>query len=246
MTDTLQDFTHAPFTYDGKSREVYRRGTGPGVVIMHEVPGITPRVADFGRRVAEAGMTAVLPSLFGTPGQPPSVPAIARSMAEGCVSREFTTLGPGRTSPAIVVAAGPGPRRARAVRRTRCRRRRHVLHRRLRVAMMVDDRLVAPVLSQPSLPLPAGKSKAADLGLSPDDLDACQERVAGGCQVLGLRYRSDRAVGTRFDTLRELLGDGFIAVEFDGKGHSVLTEHLQEEAVEQVIGFLRERLLATT
>ena len=57
MTDTLQDFTHAPFTYDGKTRDVYRRGTGPGVVIMHEMPGITPRVADFGRRVAEAGMT---------------------------------------------------------------------------------------------------------------------------------------------------------------------------------------------
>ncbi len=114
------------------------------------------------------------------------------------------------------------------------------------LAMMVDDRLVAPVLSQPSLPLPAGKSKAADLGLSPDDLQRVQERVAGGCQVLGLRYRSDRAVGTRFDTLRELLGDGFIAVEFDGKGHSVLTEHLQEEGVEKVIGFLRERLLTTS
>ena len=69
MTDTLQDFTHAPFTYDGKSRDVYRRGTGPGVVIMHEVPGITPRVADFGRRVAEAGMTAVLPVALRHAGQ---------------------------------------------------------------------------------------------------------------------------------------------------------------------------------
>ena len=246
MTDTLQDFTHAPFSYDGKTREVYRRGTGPGVVIMHEVPGITPRVADFGRRVAEADMTAVLPSLFGTPGKPPSMPAIVRTMAEGCVSRVFTTWATGRTSPAIVwlralarevheQCGGPG---VGAV--GMCFTGGFAL------AMMVDDRLVAPVLSQPSLPLPAGKSKAADVGLSPDDLQRVQERVAGGCQVLGLRYRSDRAVGTRFDTLRELLGDGFIAVEFDGKGHSVLTEHLQEEGVEKVIGFLRERLLTTT
>ena len=95
---------------------------------MHEVPGITPRVADFGRRVAEAGMTAVLPSLFGTPGKPPSMPAIVRTMAEGCVSREFTTWATGRTSPAIVWLRALARERARAVRRAGRRRRRDVLH----------------------------------------------------------------------------------------------------------------------
>ena len=56
------------FTHDGATR-VYRGGSGPGVVVVHEVPGITPLVADFGRRVVDAGFTVAMPSLFGEPGR---------------------------------------------------------------------------------------------------------------------------------------------------------------------------------
>ncbi len=65
----LSSFDEFDFTHDGATRSVYRRGTGPAVVVVHEIPGITPEVAGFGRRVAEAGFTAVLPHLFGTPGK---------------------------------------------------------------------------------------------------------------------------------------------------------------------------------
>jgi dienelactone hydrolase len=213
------------------------------VIVIHEMPGLTPRVADFGRRVAESGLTAVLPSLFGTPGRGPSAAYIARSMAAGCVSREFATFATGKTSPATQwlralarqvheECGGPG---VGAV--GMCFTGGFAL------AMMVDDVLVAPVLSQPSLPLSLGKGRARDLGLSPADLERVQERAAAGCDVLGLRYRDDRAVGDRFATLREALGDHFIAVEFEGNQHSVLTEHVQEEGVERVIEFLQERLV---
>ena len=66
---SLSGFDSFTFTHDGATRTVYRRGSGPGVVVMHEIPGITPQVAEFGRRVADAGFTAYLPHLFGTPGQ---------------------------------------------------------------------------------------------------------------------------------------------------------------------------------
>ena len=95
----LADFDAAPFTHDGKTRTVYRRGTGPGVVIMHEVPGITPQVADFGRRVADAGLTAVLPVLFGTPGKPLSTLYAVTQLVRCCVSREFACLAAHRASP---------------------------------------------------------------------------------------------------------------------------------------------------
>jgi hypothetical protein len=65
-----------------------------------------------------------------------------------------------------------------------------------------------------------------------------------GHQELGLRYREDPAVGTRFETLTRELGDAFIRVEFEGKGHSTLTEHRQQEGVDRVLGFLREHLLS--
>jgi len=111
--------------------------------------------------------------------------------------------------------------------------------------MMVDDVIVAPVLSQPSLPFSIGKSRGADLGLSPDDEVVVSRRAAGGCQVLGLRFSQDKLVGTRFDTLRAMLGDAFIAVEFPSTAkndHSVLTEQRQEEGVAKVIDFLRQKL----
>jgi hypothetical protein len=110
------------------------------------------------------------------------------------------------------------------------------------LAMMVDTSVAAPVVAQPSLPFPVGKGRAADLNLSPADLAAVRSRAAGGCQVLGLRYRKDPAVGTRFDTLTAEIGDAFIRVELEGKGHSTVTEHRSQEAVDRVLAFFGERL----
>ena len=73
--------------------------------------------------------------------------------------------------------------------------------------MMVDDTVVAPVLSQPSMPFAVGAARAANLGLSPDDAHVVAERAANGCPVMGLRFTGDRAVGSRFETLRTMLGD---------------------------------------
>jgi hypothetical protein len=112
--------------------------------------------------------------------------------------------------------------------------------------MMVDDSVAAPVLAQPSLPFPVGRARAADLNLSPADLTKVKERAAGGCEVLGLRYTGDLAVGTRFETLTRELGDAFVRVEFPGRKHSTLTAHRQQEGVDRVLAFFREKLLAPT
>jgi hypothetical protein len=63
-----------------------------------------------------------------------------------------------------------------------------------------------------------------------------------------LRFTGDKLVGERFTSLRTLLGDSFIAVEFPStkkSDHSVLTEQRQELGVERVIAFLREKLITT-
>ena len=82
----LDGFTETSFTFDGVTRPVYRAGSGPGVVVVHEVPGITPLVADFGRRLVDAGFTVAMPSLFGEPGRAASVPYVMKSMWGACVS----------------------------------------------------------------------------------------------------------------------------------------------------------------
>jgi dienelactone hydrolase len=240
----LDSWTAGEHTADGVTHPTYRKGSGPGVIVIHEIPGITPDVIAFAQEVVDAGYTVVMPHLFGTAERPMSLPYIGSVFPKVCVSKEFTTMATGQTSP----VAGWLRSLARS------------LHGEIggpgvgalgmcftggfALAMMVDTAVVAPVLAQPSLPFPVGKKRAADLNLSPADLSAVKERVAGGCQVLGLRYRKDAAVGTRFETLTQELGDGFIRVEFDGKGHSTLTEHRQQEGVDGVLAFLDDKLHA--
>ncbi len=245
-TAVLSGWERSEFHAAGFTREVFRRGTGPGVVVVHEIPGITPAVARFADEVVDAGFTVVMPSLVGTPGRDVSAPYLATSMAKVCISREFTHWALHRTSPIIgwlralarslhLEVGGPG---VGAV--GMCFSGGFAL------AMMVDDVMVAPVLSQPSLPFAVGgAARKADLNLSPDDALVIADRAAAGCEVLGLRFTGDTLVGTRFDSLRELLGDAFIAVELPSptpRHHSVLTEHRDDASVGRVLDFLRAKL----
>jgi hypothetical protein len=52
-------------------------------------------------------------------------------------------------------------------------------------------------------------------------------------------------VGERFASLRELLGDAFVAIELPSaskKDHSVLTEQRDEASVQKVLEFLKQKL----
>lgn len=264
--DALSDFERTSFTHDGTERDVFRLGSGPAVVVIAEMPGITPKVAEFARRVAGIGCTAVLPHLFGEPGRDPApggkpdLRYTVSSMVPACVSKEFTVWATGRTSPVI------GWLRALA---------RHE-HERcggpgvgaigmcftggFALAMATDERLLAPVLSQPSLPLGVTRSKRSSIDISPEDLAVVKQRCAAGLEVLGLRFRSDRLVPSeRFRFLERELGASFRAIELDedaanpGSGmpaHSVVTEHLIDEpgqptraALDEVLELFRNRLL---
>jgi dienelactone hydrolase len=243
--DVLSGWSRGSFTAAGLTRTTYRRGSGPGVIVVHEIPGITPAVIRFADEVVDAGCTVVMPSLVGEPGRAPSPGYIAASFARVCIAREFATLAAGSTSTVVgflralarhlhADVGGPG---VGAV--GMCFSGGFAL------GMMVDDHLVAPVLSQPSLPFPIGSARARDLGLSPDDAAVVARRAAEGCSVLGLRYDRDPAVGDRFETLRELLGDAFVAVELASTkrtDHSVLTEQRDDPSVARVVAFLTERL----
>ena len=84
--DPLAGFTERSLTYDGTTRRVFVGGSGPAVIVIHEVPGITPEVAAFGRRLVDAGFSAWMPSLLGVPGKSISVPYGMDSMVRACVA----------------------------------------------------------------------------------------------------------------------------------------------------------------
>ena len=261
MPDSLDDFTRSSFSHHGTGHDVLRSGEGPAVIVIAEIPGITPQVAAFARRVRGLGCTVLMPVLFGDPGREMSAGYAAKSFAKACVSREFLAFATGRTAPvadwlralaryAHSAFGGPG---VGAV--GMCFTGGFAL------GMMADEAMVAPVVSQPSLPLPIGKKAKASVHLGDEDLARVKERVADGVCVLGLRFTNDKAVpADRFETLRRELGDGFIGVEIDSspgnpwgfstRAHSVLTEELVDqpghptrEALDQVLDFLRTRLV---
>jgi dienelactone hydrolase len=256
----LDGFLKETFTASGKARDVYRMGTGPAVIVIHEIPGITPLVAAFARKVAERGMTAVMPDLFGEPGRARSGSYTAKSLASACVSREFTMLATKKTSPVTQWL-----RALAAVEHARCGGKGvgavgMCLTGGFALAMMVDPVVVAPVLSQPSLPGGITAKQKRDLGISEEDLVAVKERISDGACVFGLRFTGDlSSPGERFARLRSELGDGFIGVEIDSsegnpwgykkRAHSVLTEDYSDaegsptrEALTQVLDFFADRV----
>jgi dienelactone hydrolase len=243
----LDGWDRNPFTAAGITHDVLRRGSGHGVIVIHEIPGITPAVARFANEVVDAGFTVMMPSLVGTPGKPLGGAYLASSMAKVCVSREFTHWALNQTSPVISWLRALGNRLHLEVGGPGIGAVGMCFSGGFALAMMVDDTMVAPVLSQPSLPFTVrrGDARGRDLNLSPDDRIAVAARAAEGCQVLGLRFTGDRLVGERFESLRELLGEAFIAVDLPSsspRDHSVLTEQRDEPSVQRVLEFFRTRL----
>ncbi|WP_132993893.1 dienelactone hydrolase family protein [Gordonia zhaorongruii] len=265
----LEGFERRDFAHDGVTHRHYVIGSGPAVIVIAEIPGITPKVAGFARRVADAGFTVFLPSLFGTDGADPNPNGITdaaraggvmiRALGKVCVSREFTVLATGRSSPVVswlralsrsahAECGGPGTGAIGMC-----------LTGGFALAMSVDDTMLAPVLSQPSLPFGITPGRRRTIDISPDDLSRVQTRCAKGLQVMGARFEGDvLSPGGRFDFLREHLGDAFIGVELpdetaNSEGalppHSVVTEHLVDapgeptrEALDDIIAFFREKL----
>lgn len=238
--DTLTDFSQSSFSFEGVERKIFEKGDGPPVLVMHEIPGITPEVADFSRRVVDAGYRVTMPVLFGTPGKPFSMGYSLREVAKACIAREFSVLGLRRSSPITSWL------------RALCRHL-HAQHRgrgvgaigmcltgNFALALMVEPCLMAPVMSQPSLPFRASPWHSNDLHVSDAELEVIKSRARAGCPVLGMRIRTDPMVpGRRFDRLHRELGDAFIDVTLDlGPSggispvpHSVVTTEYRDDLV---------------
>ena len=246
---------------DGRwTRTVFKKGKGPGVIIIHEMPGLHPLVVRFADHVASAGMTVYLPNLFGKPGKPVTIGYALGEMVKGiCIRREFDVWATNRSSPIIdwlralarKAHSECGGRGVGAV--GMCFTGGFAL------AMMTEPAVTAPVLSQPSLPLPLGsKTRAAGIGVSDIEIACAKKRFSEeNLSMIGLRFFKDGFVpDERFDTYKRVFGENFEAIELDPKDaapspmapHSVLTVHLDDrpgtptkKAEERVIAFFRER-----
>jgi dienelactone hydrolase len=260
--DVLSEYTRFDFDDGRWTRPVFRRGAGPAVIIIHEMPGLHPLVVRFADRVAAAGMTVFLPSLFGEPGKTVSIGYALSEMLKGvCIRREFDVWATNRSSPIVdwlralakKAFAECGGKGVGAV--GMCFTGNFAL------AMMTEPSVVAPVLAQPSLPFPIGAARKAAIGVSDEEIACAKRRFADeDLSMIGVRFRGDPFVSEeRFQTLKRTFGDKFEAIEIDAKDakrgtgmtpHSALTVHLDDgdpngptkRAEERVIAFFKERV----
>ncbi|MDP1544003.1 MAG: dienelactone hydrolase family protein [Polycyclovorans sp.] len=236
-------FTTTEFSHDGVRKPVFRAGEGPAVIVMTEVPGITPQVARFAQWVVEAGFTVFMPQLIGTPMRPVTPMAVAGSFARLCINREFRLFAAHQSSPVVdwlralardahAQCGGPG---VGAI--GMC------LTGNFALSMMLDAPVLAPVLAQPSLPVAVTRGMGAALHASPQEIAAAHDKIDHhGARILGLRFQGDPyCPPARFNTLRAEFGDAFESIELDARhakpdemkpAHSMLTTHLIDAAGE--------------
>ncbi|CAN5270856.1 dienelactone hydrolase family protein [soil metagenome] len=262
--DPLEDFTRRDITLEGVTKSVLVAGSGPGVIVMTEMPGISPHVARFSRWVRDAGFTVYMPSLFGIDGAIPSAEEGAAIFRRACVSAEFRALESGRTSPvtkwlkALAALAhrecgGPG---VGAI--GMCFTGNFAL------SMMLEPAMLAPVLCQPSLPL----NDPAGLEIAPEEIEAVRHRLEReNLTVLAYRFEGDKICkAQRFAAYSQALGDRFVARTLPDAAaatdvapffarhvafpHSVVTAHLIDEAGQptiaardEILNFFKRRLV---
>jgi len=263
--DPLEDFTVREITLDDVTKRVYVAGSGPAIIVMAEMPGISPHVARFSRWVRDAGFTVYMPSLFGRDGTVPGAEEGAAIFQRACVSAEFRAFAANETSPitqwlrslaklAHQECAGPG---VGAI--GMCFTGNFAL------SMMLEPSMLAPVLSQPSLPL----NDPAGTGIAPAELAAVKARLdRDDLTVLAYRFEGDKfCQAQRFAAFSEALGDRFVPRVLDDSAastdlppffarhvttpHSVVTAHLIDEAGQptlaardEILTFFASRLVS--
>ncbi|MEA2915817.1 MAG: hypothetical protein QOJ15_7898 [Bradyrhizobium sp.] len=261
--DPLEDFKPREITFDSVTKVVHVAGSGPAVIVMPEMPGISPHVARFARWVRDAGFTVYMPSLFGRDGAVPSADEGAAIFQRACVSAEFRALAADGSSPvtkwlrslarlAHDECGGPG---VGAI--GMCFTGNFAL------TMMLEPSMLAPVLSQPSLPL----NNPPGIEIAPDEVKAVRERLErDDLTVMAYRFEGDRfCMAQRFAAYKEALGDRFIGRVLPDSAantdlapfferyvttpHSVVTAHLIDEvgqptiaARDEILGFFKHRL----
>jgi len=263
MTDdtSLATFERFDFTDpQGRwTRPVYRKGAGPAVIVIHEMPNLHPLVLRFASRVAGAGMTVFCPNLFGEAGAPiDRLRAVGTLLKAICIRREFDVWASDRSSPIVdwlraLARQAHGECGGRGVGAVgMCFTGNFAL------AMMTEPAVVAPVLSQPSLPMvlgPGAKQRAPQIGASPAEIACARRRMEDeDLTMLGLRFKDDPFVtAERFVALREALGPRFEAIELDPQdaepdpsmaAHSVLTLHLKDDDPEGPTKQVEQRVIA--
>ncbi len=245
------------FEAQGMAHPVMVSGEGPGVILMHELPGFVEHFWRLARWIEAAGFSVYAPALYDHPGTPVEelrqVHGRIGGMARACISREIRLFAKSGGSPvsdwlralARHVHFERGGRGVGAV--GLC------LTGNFAWSIAVEPAVKAAVAGEPALPF----NLAAGVHLDPEEAKALQARE--DLEVMALRFDGDPACrAERFAAIEALLGERVKTRVLPDEAkhpqgnpfpHAVLTKDLIAEdgqptfeAAREVLGYLSERL----
>jgi dienelactone hydrolase len=257
--DALEDFQSRQITLLGKKKRVFVSGSGPAVIVMTEMPWISPQVARFARWTRDAGFTVYMPDLFGDAGAPVAGAGLKMmsTMIGTCIAGQFHAFRSNSSGPiaqwlralARLAHEEAGGKGVGAI--GMCFTGNFAL------TMMLEPSMLAPVLSQPSLPM----NNPAGMHIAPDELAAVKARMdRENLTVKAYRFEGDSFCrAERFAAYQQALGDRFEGVVLKDSDanpnaalkmpHSVVTQHLIDEegqptrkARDDILAFFKMRL----
>ncbi|MDH3295573.1 MAG: dienelactone hydrolase family protein [Acidimicrobiia bacterium] len=249
------------YSFPEGGRPVYWRGPRyrPGVILLHELPGLVKDCVDLARELSSPeddfpGFQVHLPLLFGQPHQAGSV----GDMIEGlwCMRREMSLLSVSRPSPITSWVAALADQVASQSGQPRVGVIGMCLTGSLVFGLVAEPSVGAVVASQPSLPFPVSPKRRQSYGVPPTEL---QPHAANGAPVMAMRYRDDRACPRqRFVQLAQTYGHRLAEpeegvrqdetlgklriIDVPGSRHAMLTLHRDDRTVGDVKRFLSENL----
>ena len=248
---------HFEYSRGGITHTVFTAGSGPGVVLMHELPGMTKEFWRLANWLAEH-FTVWAPDLFGN-SSTPTKPIMAKLLIKACISRKihlFSNNDPGPITQWLRSLSkdlhdkvkGPGVGVIGM-----CMTGNFAL------TLALDPWVTAPVTSQPGIPASTPFTNR-DGGLQMTDLER-GALAARDIDVMALRFAGDRLCkAARLKTIRRVVGENRIhahVIDDEHRNpngplkhpHSVLTADLvnddngvTKQKLREVVEFLKQRI----
>ncbi|MCB1179148.1 MAG: dienelactone hydrolase family protein [Leptospiraceae bacterium] len=258
----MNDFLEFEFSHKNISHKVFKKGNGPGIIIIHELPGMVKECVNFARNLEKEGFTVYLPLLFGEPNKELDVIDTIKLFRKVCISKEFDLFSNNKTSPVVEFLKGLCKFAKEETSSKGVGAIGMCLTGGFVIPMVVESSLLAPVLSQPSLPLnPLFRN---EIGCSKEDYEtACSRIKKEKIKVLGFKFSEDiLSHNDKFKKLETDLMNNFEGDIIDSSlgnshkipfyAHAVFTKDFVEQkdhptynAYLKLISYFKEKLLNT-
>lgn len=256
MHSYFQNFHASTHCYLGMEKVVYSAGSGPLVILLHEIPNPYPETFTLAWKLVQAGYTVHVPVFFGTPNAEFSKRQAVKELLLRCVQKEFAVFATGKSSPIVDWLRCLCENLRRETQQDKLAMIGMCLTGNFALGLLAEPWMVAPVLCQPSLPYALTPSLAKALHVDQPTLDIANQQQK---EVLAMRFSEDWICPkSKFRELQNKI-DKFTGIEIDSSlgnphgisrtAHSVLTKdfvdkqgHPTYAALETLLSFLAKHL----